>query len=295
MEDFNYRDTVDYVIFREEGIIGPRVTAFIEEIPVGLDLELKADLIVNGTVDNLTLKGDLNLTTDQPVGPIYLVIEQLEDNNPYRIEVAIPKLPSSMAIGMNIHDDLLEFNITANMPIDEVVLEIELGDSAGLESKWVEGISLDMSDEGGMSMKAYLRGISPKIGVKIWDPVDEGAKVDVLLENFNNDSPAMEMLLIDVNNFANKSILMRIDELPENFDMNASIFLDDQDYEDAPIIGNITVESNKALGSIYTLIEEDTTGNKLELAVPDLPEKNDINNNHCNWFAYSNICRGNIR
>ena len=82
LEDFNYRDTVDYVIFREEGIIGPRVTAFIEEIPQGLDLELKADLIVNGTVDNLTLKGDLNLTTNQPVGPIYLVIEQLEDDNP---------------------------------------------------------------------------------------------------------------------------------------------------------------------------------------------------------------------
>lgn len=273
LEDFNYRDTVDYVIFREDGIIGPRVTVFIEEIPVGLDLELKANLIVNGTVDNLTLKGDLNLTTDQPVGPIYLVIEQLDDDNPYRIEAAIPKLPSSMAISMDIHDDLLEFNITANMPIDEVVLEIELGDYTGLESKWVEGISLDMSDEGGMSMKAYLRGISPKIGIKIWDPVDEGAKVDVLLEDFNNDSPAMEMLLIDVNNFANKSILMRIDELPENFYMNASIFLDDQNYEDAPLVGNITVESNKALGSIYALIEEDTTGNRLELAVPDLPEK----------------------
>ncbi len=273
LEDFNYRGTVDYIIFREEGIIGPRVTVFIEEIPVGLDLELKADLIVNGTVDNLTLKGDLNLTTNQPVGPIYLVIEQLEDDNPYRIEAVIPKLPSSMAISMDIHDDLLEFNITANMPIDEVALEIELGDYTGLESKWVEGISLDMSDEGGMSMKAYLRGISPKVGIKIWDPVDGGAKVDVLLEDFNNDSPAMEMLLIDVNNFANKSILMRIDELPENFDMNASIFLDDQDYEDAPIVCNITVESNKALGSIYALIEENITGNRLELAVPDLPEK----------------------
>ena len=273
LEDFNYRGTVDYIIFREEGIIGPRVTVFIEEIPVGLDLELKADLIVNGTVDNLTLKGDLNLTTNQPVGPIYLVIEQLEDDNPYRIEAVIPKLPSSMAISMDIHDNLLEFNITANMPIDEVALEIELGDYTGLESKWVEGISLDMSDEGGMSMKAYLRGISPKIGIKIWDPVDGGAKVDVLLEDFNNDSPAMEMLLIDVNNFANKSILMRIDELPENFDMNASIFLDDQDYEDAPIVCNITVESNKALGSIYALIEENITGNRLELAVPDLPEK----------------------
>ena len=273
LEDFNYRGTVDYIIFREEGIIGPRVTVFIEEIPVGLDLELKADLIVNGTVDNLTLKGDLNLTTNQPVGPIYLVIEQLEDDNPYRIEAVISKLPSSMAISMDIHDDLLEFNITANMPIDEVALEIELGDYTGLESKWVEGISLDMSDEGGMSMKAYLRGISPKIGIKIWDPVDGGAMVDVLLEDFNNDSPAMEMLLIDVNNFANKSILMRIDELPENFDMNASIFLDDPDYEDAPIVCNITVESNKALGSIYALIEENITGNRLELAVPDLPEK----------------------
>ena len=273
LEDFNYRGTVDYIIFREEGIIGPRVTVFIEEIPIGLDLELKADLIVNGTVDNLTLKGDLNLTTDQPVGPIYLVIEQLEDDNPYRIEAVIPKLPSSMAISMDIHDDLLEFNITANMPIDEVALEIELGDYTGLESKWVEGISLDMSDEGGMSMKAYLRGISPKLSIKIWDPVDGGAKVDVLLEDFNNDSPAMEMLLIDVNNFANKSILMRIDELPENFDMNASIFLDDQDYEGAPIVCNITVESNKALGSIYALIEENITGNRLELAVPDLPEK----------------------
>ena len=272
LEDFNYRGTVDYIIFREEGIIGPRVTVFIEEIPVGLDLELKADLIVNGTVDNLTLKGDLNLTTNQPVGPIYLVIEQLEDDNPYRIEAVISKLPSSMAISMDIHDNLLEFNITANMPIDEVALEIELGDYTGLESKWVEGISLDMSDEG-MSMKAYLRGISPKIGIKIWDPVDGGAKVDVLLEDFNNDSPAMEMLLIDVNNFANKSILMRIDELPENFDMTASIFLDDQDYEGAPIVCNITVESNKALGSIYALIEENITGNRLELAVPDLPEK----------------------
>ena len=273
LEDFNYRGTVDYIIFREEGIIGPRVTVFIEEIPVGLDLKLKADLIVNGTVDNLTLKGDLNLTTNQPVGPIYLVIEQLEDDNPYRIEAVISKLPSSMAISMDIHDDLLEFNITANMPIDEVALEIELGDYTGLESKWVEGISLDMSNEGGMSMKAYLRGISPKVGIKIWDPVDGGAKVDVLLEDFNNDSPAMEMLLIDVNNFANKSILMRIDELPENFDMTASIFLDDQDYEGAPIVCNITVESNKALGSIYALIEENITGNRLELAVPDLPEK----------------------
>ena len=277
LEDFNYRDTADYVIFREEGIIGPKVTVFIQEIPIGLDLELKADLILNATVDNLTLQGSLNLTTDQPVGPIFLVVEQLEDDNPYRIEAMIPQLPSSMAVEMDVRGDLFEFNISTNMPLEEIVLEIELGDSENLESEWIEGISLDMSDGGGMSMKAYLRGISPEVGVKIWDPVDEGARVDVFLENFNNDpsgvATSMEGLLIDVNNFMNKSILMRIDELPENFDMNASIFLDDQDYEGAPIVGNITVESNKGLGSIYALIEEDITGNKLELAVPDVPEK----------------------
>jgi len=273
LDDFNYRDTADYVIFKEDGIIGPKVTIFIEDIPKGLDLELNADLLLNATVDNLTLKGSMNLTTDQPVGPIYLVVEQLEDEDPYRIEAMIPRLPSNMAIDMDVNEELLEFNITANMPIDEIVLEIELGEYEELESKWIEGISLDMSDKGGMSMKAYLRGISPELGVKVWDPIDEGARVDVLLDDFNNDSPPMQRLLIDVNNFANKSVLLRIDELPENFDMNASIFLDDKDYEDAPLVGNITVEANKGLGSVYALIEESTTGNRLELAVPDVPEK----------------------
>ncbi|MEC8875650.1 MAG: hypothetical protein VYE50_03685, partial [Candidatus Thermoplasmatota archaeon] len=277
LEDFNNQGTTDYVIFREEGVIGPKITLLIQEIPEGLDLELNADLVLNATVNNLTLQGDLNFTTDQPVGPIYLVVEQLEDDNPYRVEAMIPELPSSMAIGMDVYGDLLEFNVSTNTPLEAIVLEIELGDFENLESKWVEGISLDMSDEGGMSMKTYLRGISPEIGVKIWDPVEEGARVDVFLDDFNSDppgnAPSMEKLLIDVNNFLNKSVLVRIDELPENFDMNASIFLDDIDYEGAPLVGNITVESNKGLGSIYTLIEEETTGNKLELAVPDVPEK----------------------
>ena len=183
------------------------------------------------------------MTTDQPVGPIYLVVEQLEDEDPYRIEAMIPRLPSDMAIEMDINEELLEFNISANTALDEIVLEIELGDYEELESEWIEGISLDMSDDGGMSMKTYLRGISPEVGVRIWDPVDEGARVDVLLDDFNNDSPPMQRLLIDVNNFANKSVLLRIDELPENFDMNASIFLDDKDNEDDPLIGNITIES----------------------------------------------------
>ena len=277
LKDFNYRDTADYIIFKEEGIIGPKVTAFIEEIPIGLDLELKADLILNATVENLTLNGTINIITNKPVGPIYLIVEEVENENPYRVEAMIPELPGSINLNMNIYGDLFDFNITADDNIDYIAIEIELGDATDLETKWVEGITLDMSDEGDMSMKAYLRGVSPAIGIRLWDPDGEGAQIDVDLDDFNNDEPAMQSLLIDINNFANKSVLLRIDELPENFDLDASVFLEEQDNEDAPIIGNITVESNKELGSIYTMIEDSVSKTKLELAVPDLPEKLKLN------------------
>ena len=146
MENFNYQDTADYLIFQEEGIIGPKVTVFIEEIPVGLDLNLNADLILNATVENLTLSGSIIMNTSQPVGPIYLVLEQFEEDNPYRVEAFISSLPGSMTIDMEIHDDLLEFNISSDQGIDTVALEIDLGDSAELETYWTEGISLDMSN-----------------------------------------------------------------------------------------------------------------------------------------------------
>ena len=84
---------------------------------------------------------------------------------------------------MDINDGLLEFDITSNQAIDLIALEIELGDSAGLETYWTEGITLDMSDDGGMNMKAYVRGISPNIGIKLWDPEDEGTKLDINLED----------------------------------------------------------------------------------------------------------------
>ena len=137
-----------------------------------------------------------------------------------------------------------------------------------METYWTEGITLDMSDNGGMNMKAYVRGISPNIGIKLWDPEGEGTKLDINLEDFNNDVPQMERLLIDVNNFANKSVLLRIDDLPDNFDLNASVFLDDSNEEDSSLVGNITFESNKPLGSIYALVEDETSQSKLELAVP---------------------------
>ena len=43
--------------------------------------------------------------------------------------------------------------------------------------------------------------------------------------------------------------------------------------EDAPIIGNISVKSNKELGSIYAEVKDSESETTLELAVPDLPEE----------------------
>jgi len=272
LEDFNYRDTADYLIFQEEGIIGPKVTVFIEEIPVGLDLDLNADLILNATVENLTLSGSISMNTSQPVGPIYLVLEQFEEDNPYRVEAFISSLPGSMTIDMEIHDDLLEFNISSDQGIDTVALEIDLGDSAELETYWTEGISLDMSDDGAMNMKAYLRGISPNFGIKLWDTEDRGAQLDISLEDFNHNVPAMDRILVDINNFENKSVLLRIDDLPNNFDLNASVYLDDKGMEGTALVGNISLESSKELGSIYAMISDKQSQSQLEIAVPDVPE-----------------------
>lgn len=273
LDDFNYRDTADYIIFQEEGIIGPRVTAFIEDIPVGLDLNLNADLMLNATVENLTLSGSISMNTSQPVGPIYLVLEQFEEENPYRVEAFVSNLPGSMTIDMEIHDELLEFNISSDQGIDTVALEIGLGDTTELETYWTEGISLDMSDDGAMNMKTYLRGISPNIGLKLWDPKDEGTQLDISLEEFNNDIPAMDRILVDINNFENKSVLLRIDDLPNNFDLNGSVYLDDNGMEGTALIGNITLESSKQLGSIYAMVSDSKSQSKLEVAVPDVPEK----------------------
>ena len=273
LEDFNYRDTADYIIFQEEGIIGPKVTAFIEEIPVGLDLNLNADLVLNASVDNLTLSGSISMNTSQPVGPIYLVLEQNEEDNPYRVEAFISSLPGSMTINMEIHDELLEFNISSDQGIDTVALEINLGDSTELETYWTEGISLDMSDDGAMNMKAYLRGISPNIGLKLWDPEDEGTQLDISLEDFNHDVPSMDRILVDINNFENKSVLLRIDDLPNNFDLNASVYLDDNGMGGNSLVGNITLESSKELGSIYALVSDEKSNSQLEIAVPNVPEK----------------------
>jgi hypothetical protein len=276
LADFNYASKSDYIIFREEGIIGPQVTAFIEGIPAGLDLELNADLVLNATVDNLTLTGDIQFKTDQPVGPIYLVVDQKEDENPYHLEALIPKLPSDMNLSLNIRESNFGIDISSNQPIDFLALDLQLGDTEGLVTNWVEGVSLNMSDDGAMDAKVYVTGISPKVSLNLLDVEQVGTTVDVVLEDFNNDSPAMSSILVDVTNFANRSVLLRIDDLPEEVDVNASIFLSDLEDSDGPIIGNISLLTNKQLGSLFASISDEESETNLELSIPEVPERVDL-------------------
>ncbi|MFL2926938.1 MAG: hypothetical protein ACJZ3J_04470, partial [Candidatus Poseidoniales archaeon] len=276
LADFNYADRSDYIIFREEGIIGPEVTAFIEGIPTGLDLELNADLVLNATVDNLTLTGDIQFKTDQPVGPIYLVIDQKEDENPYHLEALIPRLPSDMNLTLDIRDSNFGVDISSNQPIDFLALDLQLGETEGLVTNWVEGVSLNMSDDGGMDAKVYITGISPKVSLNLLDVEDVGTTVDVVLEDFNNDSPAMSSILVDVTNFANRSVLLRIDDLPEEVDVNASIFLSDLEDSEGPIVGNVSLLTNKQLGSLFASIVDEESATNLELSIPEVPERVDL-------------------
>ena len=276
LADFNYASKSDYIIFREEGIIGPQVTAFIEGIPAGLDLELNADLVLNATVDNLTLTGDIQFKTDQPVGPIYLVVDQKEDENPYHLEALIPKLPSDMNLSLNIRESNFGIDISSNQPIDFLALDLQLGDTEGLVTNWVEGVSLNMSDDGAMDAKVYVTGISPKVSLNLLDVEKVGTTVDVVLEDFNNDSPAMSSILVDVTNFANRTVLLRIDDLPEEVDVNASIFLSDLEDSDGPIIGNISLLTNKQLGSLFASISDEESETNLEISIPEVPERVDL-------------------
>ena len=300
LADFNYADRSDYIIFREEGIIGPEVTAFIEGIPAGLDLELNADLVLNATVDNLTLTGDIQFKTDQPVGPIYLVVDQKEDENPYHLEALIPRLPSDMNLSLNIQENNFGVNISSNQPIDFLALDLQLGETEGLVTNWVEGVSLNMSDEGAMDAKVYITGISPKVSLNLLDVEEVGTTVDVVLEDFNNDSPAMDSILVDVTNFGNRSVLLRIDDLPEEVDLNASIFLSDLEDSEGSIIGNISLLTNKQLGSLFASIIDEGSETNLEISIPEVPERvnldielgDDIYANYSSSSAPSRIILG---
>ena len=103
-----------------------------------------------------------------------------------------------------------------------------------------------------------------------------GTTVDVVLEDFNNDSPAMSSILVDVTNFANRTVLLRIDDLPEEVDVNASIFLSDLEDSDGPIIGNISLLTNKQLGSLFASINDEESETNLEISIPEVPERVDL-------------------
>ena len=95
-------------------------------------------------------------------------------------------------------------------------------------------------------------------------------------ENFNNDSPAMSSILVDVTNFANRSVLLRIDDLPEEVDVNASIFLSDLEDSEGPIVGNVSLLTNKQLGYLFASIVDEESETNLELSIPEVPERVDL-------------------
>ena len=93
LEQYNHEATANYLLFQEQGIFGPQVTAYIAEIPQSLDLKIDANLTINATAENLTLAGSIDFESNQRVGPIYIHIE-LDGEQPYSLEILLPQLPS---------------------------------------------------------------------------------------------------------------------------------------------------------------------------------------------------------
>ena len=86
----------------------------------------------------------------------------------------------------------------------------------------------------------------------------------------------MSSILVDVTNFANRSVLLRIDDLPEEVDVNASIFLSDLEDSEGPIVGNVSLLTNKQLGSLFASIVDEESDTNLELSIPEVPERVDL-------------------
>ena len=64
--------------------------------------------------------------------------------------------------------------------------------------------------------------------------------------------------------------------MPEEVDVNASIFLSDLEDSDGPIIGNISLLTNKQLGSLFASISDQESETNLELSIPEVPERVDL-------------------
>ena len=224
-------------LFREQGIFGPQFTAYIAEIPQSLDLEINANLTINATVENFTLAGSIDLDSNQPVGPIYIHIEQ-EGERPYSLEILLPQLPGNLRLVADIWAEQLVLNLSASEPVDYVVFAAELGNTAQLESEWVNGLSLARSTEGDMSVKAYLRGISPQLSIEYYDQPN-GTSLGIEALDFNAGGE-MEELVAQITGIDNKSLDLRLGDLPSNLDATALLTVE-VDAEGDTINANLTI------------------------------------------------------
>ena len=268
LEQYNHEATANYLLFQEQGIFGPQVTAYIAEIPQSLDLKIDANLTINATAENFTLAGSIDFESNQRVGPIYIHIEQ-DGEQPYSLEILLPQLPSDLRLEPDIRDDQLVLNLSASEPVEHVIISAELGDSTGLASEWVNGLSLMRSVEGDLSIKAYLRGITPQLSIEYYDRPD-GTSLGLNTLDFNAGGE-MDELVARVVGVDNKSLDLRLGDLPSNLDATALLTVDN-DVDGNPVSANLTITTDQPLGTVYGHVIDTMREIDIEIALPELPE-----------------------
>ena len=268
LKQYNHEATADYLFFREHGIFGPKFTAYIADIPQSLDLAIDANLTINATVENFTLAGSIDFESTQPVGPIYIRVEE-DGERPYSLEILLPQLPRDLSLELDIKADRMVLNLSASEAVDHVVFAAELGDTARLESEWVNGLSLVRSGEGDMSVKAYLRGISPQLSIEYRDRPD-GTSLGLAATDFNAGGD-MEELVAQVSGVDNKSLDLRLGDLPANLDATA-LLLVETDVGGDPVSANLTITTDQPLGTVYGRVTDAVREMDVEIALPELPE-----------------------
>jgi len=276
LERFNHDATADYLLFDTGDLLGPRAVIYLESVPVSLDISVEADLVLNTTMDNLTVQGSLSLTTSQPVGPIYLTLTNESVEQPYRLTVLIPELPQDLTVELDIGTDHAGLNYTASRNIDYLVLELEVGNTSALDSHWVDGAWIDMSDEGDIALKACFRGLPPELSLLFSDPEEDGMWLEADLTGFNNAPLPPEDLILVMRNIANKSIMLHLTELPVDLDLQARLYLSASDDGGesgmAELNVNLSLNLNQPLGPVYAEIYDADSEVQMQATLPMVPE-----------------------
>lgn len=281
LERFNHDATADYLLFDTGDLLGPRAVIYIESVPVSLDISVEADLVLNTTSENLTVQGSLSLATSQPVGPIYLTLINESVEQPYRLAVLIPELPQDIAVELDIGTDHAGLNYTTSRNIDYLVLELEVGNTSTLDSYWVDGVWIDMSDEGDIALKAYFHGLPPELSLLFSDPEEGGMWLEAELTGFNSAPLPPENLILVMRNIANKSVMLHLTELPVDLDLQAQLYLSAPDDEGelgmAALDINLSLDINQPLGPVYAEIYDADSDVQLQATLPMVPKSITLN------------------